>query len=349
LAELESYFETVERYGDSNDYTAVKAHMFEALLWFFWAPFVNKYASRFRDANLTLDDALPFLYIYGESNAGKGTFAEFALSLISHGVVDDPADADEIGTRQLRGLKKVDSSFPLVVDDVTKNKIDQRLDGPLRNYWKTWPGDIQYPGIAFISNDKRPNKWFRNRAKILHFDVFFEGTFKSRHEVGDVIDQQNPVYEWFTLLLGERDIELRESNDTLYDARQVFLELYDRAERDVPEYFPRKPADDHYDTAKGKWHRAHDRGKIEFSEYNGNIIATFDEDMQWDVRSYGRSLPTRMRADVQGLEIEIKHVENYRDWFGEDPIGDEGSEENSDAVETDSDGITSRIRSALFG
>jgi len=350
LEDLEAYFETVEEYGDSNDYEAVKAHMFEALLWFFWAPFVNKYASRFRDANLTLDDALPFLYIYGESNAGKGTFAQFALSLISHGVVDEPADADEIGTRQVRGLRKIDSAFPLVVDDVTKNKIDNQIDGPLRNYWKNWPGGIQYPGIAFISNNKRPKKWFRNRAKILHFDVFFEGTFKSRHEVGDVIDQNNPVYEWFTHLLGERDIELRESNDTLYDARQALLDLYEAAGRDAPDYFPRKPADDHYDTAKGKWHRAHDRGQLEFSEYDGNIVATFNEEMQYDVKSYSRSLPTRMRADAHGREIEIKHVDNFADWFGENPVEVRSNDEGDEVFTQDSDaGVASRIRSAIFG
>ncbi|AXR79909.1 phospholipase D-like domain-containing protein [Natrarchaeobaculum sulfurireducens] len=351
LADLEAYFETVEKHGDSNDYEAVKAHMFEALIWFFWAPFANKYASRFREASLTLDDALPFLYIYGESNAGKGTFTEFALSLISHSVVSEPADADEVGVPQVRGLKKVDSAFPLVVDDVTKQQIDQQLDGPLRNYWKNWPGDVQYPALAFISNNKRPNKWFRNRAKILHFDVFFEGTFKSRHEVGDVIDQQNPLYEWFTHLLGSRDIELRESNDTLYDARQVFLELYDRAGREVPEYFPRRPADEHYDTAKGKWHRAHDRGQLEFNEYDGNLIAVFNEDMKYDVKAYGRSLPTRMRADVHGLEIEIKHVENFAEWFGDDPVGVIPDHESPDIETPDASdaGIVSRIRGSLFG
>lgn len=351
LADLEAYFDTVEEYGDSNDYEAVKAHMFESLLWFFWAPFVNKYASRFRDANLTLDDALPFLYIYGESNAGKGTFAQFALSLISHGVVDEPADADEIGTPQVRGLRKVDSTFPLVVDDVTKNKIDNQIDGPLRNYWKNWPGDIQYPPLAFISNNKRPKKWFRNRAKILHFDVFFEGTFKSRHKVGDVIDQDNPVYEWFTHLLGERDIKLRESNDTLYDVRHAFLDLYDAADRQEPDYFPHKPADNHYDTAKGKWHRAHDRGQLEFSEYEGNLVATFNKEMQYDVKSYSRSLPTRMRAGAHGREIEIKHVDNFVGWFGEDPVGvcsdDEGG--NDSSTQVNDVGVASRIRRAIFG
>lgn len=351
LADLEEYFDTVEEYGDSNDYEAVKAHMFEALLWFFWAPFINKYASRFREANLTLDDALPFLYIYGESNAGKGTFAQFALSLISHSVVDEPADADEMGLPQIRGLKEIDSAFPLVVDDVTKDKIDQRIDAPLRNYWKNWPGDIQYPGLAFISNNKRPKKWFRNRAKILHFDVFFEGTFKSRSEVANVIDQNNPIYEWFTHLLGQRDIELRESNDTLYDARQAFLELYELADRDVPDYFPEKPADDHYDTAKGQWHRAHDRGQLEFNEYDGNIVASFNEEMQYDVKSYSRALPTRMRADAHGREIEIKHVDNFVDWFGTNPIAEELGESddsgNEDAERRN--GLASRVRESIFG
>ena len=344
LENLERYFETVETHGDSNDYEAVKAHMFEGIIWFFWAPFVNKHASKFRNASLELDDALPFLYIYGESNAGKGTFAKFALSLISHSVVEEPADADEIGKRQIRGLKTIDSTFPLVVDDITKNKIDQSLDGPLRNYWKDWPGDIQYPSIAFISNDKRPNKWFRNRSKILHFDIFFEGNFKSRRDVAEVIDQKNPLFEWFTHQMLNSEMKIPDSTDSLEIARNVFKNLYEYADRELPPYFPEKPADEHYDTAKGKWHRAHDRNQIEFEEYNGHIIAAFDEDMSFDVKSYCRSLPTRMRAEAHGLEIEIKHVDNFIDWFGENPVGEKIEEDDSE----DSPGIISRIGGSLL-
>lgn len=39
--------------------------------------------------------------------------------------------------------------------------------------------------------------------------------------------------------------------DTLAEARQVFKELYDRANRELPSYFPEEPAEKKYDV--GKW------------------------------------------------------------------------------------------------
>jgi len=55
LAEIEDYFATVDNYGNSNNPTAVKAHMYEALLWFFWAPFANRQAQFYREHGINLD------------------------------------------------------------------------------------------------------------------------------------------------------------------------------------------------------------------------------------------------------------------------------------------------------
>ncbi|ELY77678.1 tyrosyl-DNA phosphodiesterase, partial [Natrinema pallidum DSM 3751] len=136
LAEIEAYFETVDDYGNSNNPTAVKAHMYEALLWFFWAPFANRQAAFYQRHGINLDKALPYLYVFGESNGGKGTFCRFALSLISGNRVEAPVDADEIGKRKVRNLRSVHTSFPVVVDDITKQKVNS-LD-TLRNYWSGW-------------------------------------------------------------------------------------------------------------------------------------------------------------------------------------------------------------------
>jgi hypothetical protein len=138
LAEIENYFATVDDYGNSNNATAVKAHMYEALLWFFWAPFANRQAAFYRQHGINLDKALPYLYIFGESNGGKGTFCRFALSLISGNRVEAPVDADEIGKRKVRNLRSAHTSFPVVVDDITKQKVNS-LD-TLRNYWSGWTG-----------------------------------------------------------------------------------------------------------------------------------------------------------------------------------------------------------------
>jgi len=66
--------------------------MWEAIIWFFWAPFINRYATVYRDQGIDLDKYLPSLYIYGEPNSGKGTLARYAFHLISDGHVSEPED-----------------------------------------------------------------------------------------------------------------------------------------------------------------------------------------------------------------------------------------------------------------
>jgi len=169
-----------------------------------WAPFANRAAAFFDQYGIDLDKALPNLYVYGESDAGKGTFAEFVLSLISGGRVQQPVDADEVGKREIRGMRSANTAFPIVVDDITKDTVN-RLD-TFRNYWGNWTPEASYPLFAFISNDKRPDEWFRNRSKILHFDVNFDTSYKGEAEVNRLIEQDNPLFLWFSHEFLTRDL-----------------------------------------------------------------------------------------------------------------------------------------------
>ena len=240
LAEIENYFETVDNYGNSNNPTAVKAHMYEALLWFFWAPFSNRQAAFYREHGINLDKALPYLYVFGESNGGKGTFCRFALSLISGNRVEAPVDADEIGKRKVRNLRSAHTSFPVVVDDITKQKVNS-LD-TLRNYWSGWTGETAYPMFAFISNDKRPGEWFRNRAKILRFDVNFITSHQGEAEVNRLIDTENPIFQWFGYEYLSRDLVLGTDSDALREVRAAMQDLYEYADRPLPDSVHHKAA-----------------------------------------------------------------------------------------------------------
>jgi hypothetical protein len=161
------------RWGETNSTQAVMAHMYEGILYGLWAPLVNLYAQQFY-GRVTLNNALQYLHIFGESDAGKDKFAEFVLRLLSDNLVRGSAGADSVGVEQIRSLRNIDTVFPHVVSDISKQKIE-RIDPP-RNFWKdSWhpSNDISYPTIIFTSNDSRPNDYCRNRAKMLHFYVAF--------------------------------------------------------------------------------------------------------------------------------------------------------------------------------
>lgn len=320
LAEIEDYFATVDNYGNSNNPIAVKAHMYEALLWFFWAPFANRQAQFYREHGINLDKALPYLYVFGESNGGKGTFCRFALSLISGNRVEAPVDADEIGKRKVRNLRSAHTSFPVVVDDITKQKVNS-LD-TLRNYWSGWTGETAYPMFAFISNDKRPGEWFRNRAKILRFDVNFMTSHQGEAEVNRLIDTENPIFQWFGYEYLNRDLELGTDSDALREVRAAMQDLYEHADRPLPDYFPTEPAEQAYDTGRERWRNLIDREDVEIAKDSDTLQVTFPESMNFELHEYKRDPPMTVRIEKRGLDLIIKTPDEFFDWLGETTTGD---------------------------
>ena len=348
LSDLQEYFETVDKYGNCNDADAVKAHMAEALLWMFWAPFANRDAAFYDQYGIDLDKALPNLYIYGESDAGKGTFARFALSVISGGRVVNPVDADEVGKRKVRGMRSANTAFPVVVDDITKDTVN-RL-GTFRNYWGNWTPDASFPLFAFISNDKRPDEWFRNRSKVLHFNVNFDTSYKGEAEVNRLVEQDNPLFLWFTHKMLTRELTLSNDDDALRTARAVMLELYEYAGRDVPEWFPRCPAEQEYDAGRDRWLDLLKREDITAEDQGERLRVSFPEGMSTDTYTYARDPPTVARVERRGRDLLIKSPDEFLDWLGEPPASvalDRRVSEDKEAERSESestDGVLGRVR-----
>ncbi|PSQ98420.1 MAG: hypothetical protein BRD53_02290 [Bacteroidetes bacterium SW_7_64_58] len=319
LAHLESYLATVDAHGQTNEPEAVKAHMLETLLYFFWAPFVNEHARLFARRNVpSLDKRLPFLYLQGESNSGKGTLLEFGLRLISEGTVTAPVDADEVGLKQFRGLRQAHSSFPLAVDDIEKSKV-HRLD-PLRNYWTQWDEERRFPTILFTSNDRKPQAWFRNRAKMLSLNVRFNPTPAAEAEVQDIIQTESPLFGWVAHQLlreappGERWMEA----DVLAPVRAALFDLYERADRAVPPYLHDEPAEQRYDPGRREWQRIAADNQFAMERRQDDLYLTFGEDIRpWKIAEFRRHLPADVRADQEGRRIVVRSPERFEDWLGE--------------------------------
>lgn len=318
LENLHTYFQTVDDHGDSLHEEVAKAHMYEALLTIFWMPFSNSYASVYRKKNLKLDKNLPFLYIHGESNSGKGTFIEFALSLLSDGYLSSGVDADDVTPTQFGNLRKEDSCFPVVIDEVSNSDLS---DWPLLNYWSKWDGSIQFPNLVFISNQSRPKPRFRNRAKLLHFDVFFDDkNAVAESKVHEIINTHNPIYSFFTYTLNNKPIELRTDGDILAESRDVMLSLYEYADVDDPDYFPKIPAEREHSPGRRKWQSALNTDRVTLNERNDNIlVATFEDDMnRFDVREYANTLPTTVRPSREGAQIEIQDPNTFQNWLDDE-------------------------------
>ena len=329
LANVEDYIETVDRWGETNQEEAVMAHMYEGVLYGLWAPFINLYARSFY-GNATLDKSLPYLFIFGNSDAGKDQFTRFVLQLLSDGLVEGGADGDDMTKRKLRALREIDTIFPFVVSDVSKQRIENA--DPLRNFWAdAWQPDlgISYPAIVFTSNDSRPNEWFRNRAKMLHFDVVFpsnpedEYFHEAQQDLNSILDERNPIFSFVSREL-LREERYEDTTRTIGDVRAVIRQFYDRADRDIPAYFPAEgPAEKHYSVGKRKWENAFRRGDVSFNrlaDAEGHLIADFDLEGH-EVYAYRKVLPKQMRPEKSGRSIIIKNPDRFIEWIDVEPFG----------------------------
>jgi hypothetical protein len=316
LEHLEQYFQTVDKFGRTDHPEAVKAQMWEAIIWFFWSPFINRYAAVYKNNGIDLDKYLPSLYVYGEPGSGKGTLTRYAFHLLSDGHVTEPKDGDNLNKTNLTRVRRVNSVFPVVFDDIDPNDLD--IETYLNFRQKHWNGEVDIPALAFISNDNLPRSRIQHRAKILNFDIQFKDTHQTAKYVNDLTERSNPLFTWFSKMFSDRDVIMRSQDaDTLAEARKVFKELYNQANRELPSYFPEEPAEKKYDIGKWMWEDAYKSNLVKFQRRNGNLIAKFNDSLSVysSVRKYARTLPNKARATQDGNQIQIKTEEAVTDWF----------------------------------
>ena len=320
LETIEDYIETVRDHGHTQSETAVMAQMYEAFLYGFWAPFANQYAEALSSPSRTLDNVLQHLYIEGKSDAGKDKLTEYILRLISDNTVISGVDADDVGVKEVRGVREWDTCFPYAIIDAEKEKI-QRWS-PIRNYWGDWtPTSVDQPCLIFTTNDALPKSEFRNRMKILSMDVSFPsnpedpGFREAQEDLSDVLERQNPIFSYVARhMLTEQP--WTDGNGTIEDVRRIVCEFYNEAGREQPEYFPAdEPAEKTYDTGRLKWQRDIQGGRVTFESEPNAITANFDRE-GYEVYDYEKRLPKRFMSEKSATSVYIGAPEEFAEWIG---------------------------------
>ena len=349
LETIEDYIETVENHGHTQSETAVMAQMYEAFLYGFWAPFANQYAEAMSSPSRTLDNVLQHLYIEGKSDAGKDKLTEYILRLVSDNTVISGVDADDVGVKEIRGIREWNTSFPYAIIDAEKEKI-QRWS-PIRNYWGDWtPTSVDQPCLIFTTNDALPKSEFRNRMKILSMDVSFPsnpedpGFRAAQEDLADVLERRNPIFSYVARrMLTEKP--WRDENSTIEDVRRIVREFYEEAGRKQPKYFPAdEPAEKTYDTGRLKWQRDIQGGRVTFESEPDAITADFDRE-EYEVYDYEKRLPKRFMSEKSSTSVYIGAPDEFAEWIDysvEELLGDpaeSGTEPRSAAEPESDDGI----------
>ncbi len=323
LHNIHAYLQTIDNHAQSDDTTAAQAHFYEALLYFFWTPFINQYASAFRAGQIGgVEKSLPFLYIHGEPNSGKGTFLEFALRLISDNTVTKPIDGAKISSSTPDAAREPMTAFPVALDDVEREKFN-RLGG-LRNYWEEWNGHL-FPAIIMTSNENKPKDWYMKRAKMVHFKLMFPTITEAWLETQEIIETENDLFKWFSHRFLEKQINITDLKDTHTDrddllapVRETFKELYDYCGENPPDYFPKRPAEWEYDIGRTRWQKGYENDYFTITRQNDQIVASFDDTFagyEIDNR-FKQNLPQHIRANRSGSDIWITSDSEFEEWFG---------------------------------
>lgn len=317
LDHIESFFLTVDRLGQTNNTTFVKAHMYEALLYFLYAPFSNWHIRWLKQYDATSEKPFPHLYIWGESNAGKGTLASFALRLISLNLVTTAVDAQTMTPGGLYEIKTgLSTSFPLPLDDITSKKLSS-LEEMIRNYYKNWSLETIFPALIFITNDHAPKSWLKNRVKFLTFDVRFERSPRNTAEINKIIKKTNPIFKWVSYgILNDIEPGMTLDKDFLKPIRTVMMNLYEYANRPLPEYFPIEPVEELFDIGREKWKKLYEQDLVSEEMKKEQLILSFEGSMQsWQIMDYHRMIPSNTRSKQLGTKIVIHNPKEFVTWL----------------------------------
>lgn len=314
LQQVERFLGTVDEFADTDRPTYVKAHMYEALLYILWSPFATATAEIYRQEGLLGTKKLPYLYIWGEPNAGKDTLAKFGYSLISpRNWEPSLVDGEQLNKTYVDALRRASTVYPAILSDVQKDRI--RAAGNLRNYWENKTPDIDVPAIVLISNDSRPKDWFLERSKTLNFDCRFPTTIEGEIRVKELREEPNPLFEWVAQRYFDLHIEPRD--DVLQPMRRILLDLYEEAGRDIPAFFPEEPAEVSHSIDRLQLKETHDLGGFERYREDGSLVLEFsDQTDGWEIHNTSKLLPEDCRFDKQGQKIVIKNPSVFEDWWG---------------------------------
>jgi len=319
LQHIEDYINTVD-WGSSQDPLFAKTSMYEALLYFLAAPFAHEHMKARRRRHALVDSRGPrVLHIFGHAQNGKSTFLKFALCLLVGRHVAPIAGAQFTKTR-IRNAAALGSSFPLTFDDVDLSGKSKPFEEVLKSYWEVWWQEgCVCPQIVLTGNTENFKEWAKSRLKRIDFDVQFAPNAEKKEALNKILEVDNPLFKWFSVLYMGRVVhDISAGDDELSIARDVMKDLYGRAGRALPAFFPQQPIECLYDPGRRAWQDLLNglRKASAVKEGTRRLIIFKDEMQRLEVLAYAGHLPQSVKHNVKGKTIVIESPHEFEEWLG---------------------------------
>ena len=318
LHDIEKYISLVDR-AFCHHPDAVKMTMFETILFTMAAPFANQWLQQKRKkAGLSNKRGPRHLVIFGEGHNGKTTFGMFQNHLLS-GEPIEPVNGKTYAKKQWDNLfnhvTTAGTPYPVIIDDIKKTCFTSAggsLETSIKTYFENdWRPEFTYPMMIFNTNHDRIDDWAKTRVRRLDFLVKFKQSEKEQMVINDILQRPNHVFSVFAKLYVEeliKDPEFR--NDELHIARSVMSQIYDIAERELPDYFPHKPPEDVYDM-DALYCVDRERFRIfKESKVRGALRLEFNA---WgSIHNFRSRLPASVSSIVDDKVLIIQNPDEYR-------------------------------------
>ena len=316
VADFEAYIDTVN-FGQTLDPLCAKTSIYEAALYTMAAPFAHEQMKERRHRYGSVNRRGPrSLYIYGPAQNGKTTFLRYMLKLITGSLVD-PLTASRFSKPNIRGVQLLGTSFPLMFDDMA-GTTTKTFEDIVKSYWETeWTDQSAFPQVIFTSNHLNLRDWAKSRLKRVDFDVHFVPTTRTQEHLATILDKPNPLFRWFARTYLERIAQPGWlTDDEMGVARDVMLALYQFAGRDVPEYFPRRPLEELYDSDLRAWLDVIHQRKAVLHRAGKETTIAFSNDLQpQEVQEYVACLPQMVKTRKIGKTLVIENPEHFHAWL----------------------------------
>ena len=324
IESIHRYVETVERASSKNPGVAKKS-VYEIILYFLSSPFHHNYMMQGKDIlGWDYERGPKPLAIYGNTKNGKTYLLKYCSRLLTgRGNSVAALEDKQFSKTQIENLLTWGSLFPIIYDDISDTKWGkQYMDQIGRSYWDSWWNRGRNHSQLIVTSNKRvPQGQLKGRIKEVVMDARFRDTTDNIRHVTSIIDEDNPIFLYFS----KRYLEVMQQNPEDYDhtdcmhiGRKVMSDLYSMADMDEPDFFPDRPLEDIVDGNALHWlsllHNGDASWKIT-SQGELHLFVSSNDERGFEVKAHMDLIPEFLGPSRSGTKIMIPSPEEFSEWL----------------------------------
>jgi hypothetical protein len=324
LQGIEDYVASILHANPENPQLAQRSVM-EALLYILCTPFHSHYMRLRRSIYGFTEERGPrILHLWGGTSNGKSKLLNYASKLMTGNEFIMPLDGEKFSMTEVRKHLGWSSVYPMMWDDLTNDKWSSsngQVEKVVKNYWdKIWTHDDEFPQLILTSNRMCPRGPLQTRIKEIHFASTYPRNSKTRKILASHLNRENRLFEFFTHLYIDHLIQNPSDydDDEAHIGRQVMLELYTIAGRDVPGWFPRECLEEHYSPTSVNIVRALHMEICKPEWRHGELVLRFQKGMEkepWVFKEYMDGIPNEFEVERKGRAIFFRRPEVCIPWL----------------------------------